>query len=85
MCSLVVGTLPKPKKRKARWIDTTWAGGCGMGPGSRIRHISRACPGDRLDATEAIASCILGLPMAPDLSDSQIARVVSALAEAVDR
>jgi dTDP-4-amino-4,6-dideoxygalactose transaminase len=37
-------------------------------------------PGDPLPVTEAIAPCVLGLPMAPDLDATSIERVVAAIA-----
>jgi dTDP-4-amino-4,6-dideoxygalactose transaminase len=38
---------------------------------------------DNLTVTEAVAPCLLGLPMAPDLAPRQIVRVVQALADGV--
>ena len=40
-------------------------------------------PGDRLRATEQLMPRLLGLPMAPDLTDDEIARVVSCVAAGV--
>lgn len=40
------------------------------------------CPADPLPVTEFLAPRLLGLPMAPDLDDAQVARVIAALAEA---
>jgi dTDP-4-amino-4,6-dideoxygalactose transaminase len=40
-------------------------------------------PRDALDVTDDIAPCLLGLPMAPDLEDATIVRVVGVLADAV--
>jgi dTDP-4-amino-4,6-dideoxygalactose transaminase len=42
-------------------------------------------PRDRLDVTEAIAPRLLGLPIAPDLSEASVDRVVKALTAASDR
>ena len=39
------------------------------------------CPRDRLDVTERLASELLGIPMAPDLSPAAVACVVAALGE----
>ncbi|QSX77455.1 DegT/DnrJ/EryC1/StrS family aminotransferase [Agrilutibacter solisilvae] len=41
-----------------------------------------SAPRGLLANTERIATCLIGLPMAPDLHDTEIARVVAALAEA---
>ena len=48
----------------------------------RQRYFAEALR-DSLTVTEAIAPCLLGLPMAPDLAPQQIARVVQALADGV--
>ena len=42
-------------------------------------------PRERLDITEELAPTLVGLPMAPDLSEEQIARVVALVAAAVKR
>ena len=39
------------------------------------------CQRSRLDETERLAPCLIGLPMAPDMTTGQIARVIRALAE----
>ncbi len=39
-------------------------------------------PRDRLDVTEQLAPCLLGLPMAPDLADAAIIEVGTALRDA---
>jgi dTDP-4-amino-4,6-dideoxygalactose transaminase len=39
-------------------------------------------PRDRLDVTEQLAPCLLGLPMAPDLADAAIIEVGAALRDA---
>jgi len=38
----------------------------------------------RLDVTEALASTLIGIPMAPDLSPSTVARVCNAVAEGME-
>jgi dTDP-4-amino-4,6-dideoxygalactose transaminase len=42
-------------------------------------------PQERLDVSDAIASCLLGVPVAPDLGVATIARIVEALAHGVRR
>jgi dTDP-4-amino-4,6-dideoxygalactose transaminase len=42
----------------------------------------RECPHDALTVTSGLASRIIGLPTAPDLADSAIARIVRALGDA---
>ena len=48
----------------------------------RHAHFANA-PRDRLDATEALAPCLLGIPIAEDLPDGAIGRVVQALAAGI--
>jgi len=38
-----------------------------------------------LGVTEKIAPCLLGLPIAPDMTETIIARIVSALSSSVER
>lgn len=40
---------------------------------------NRCCPSDRLPATDSLALSILSLPMHPQLSDQQVARICSSL------
>jgi dTDP-4-amino-4,6-dideoxygalactose transaminase len=47
-------------------------------------HFSNSQRGD-LSVTEGIAPCLLGLPMAPDMTEATIARVVRALASGAER
>ncbi len=42
-------------------------------------------PRERLDTTDEVAPALLGLPMAPDLREDQIARVVALVAAAIRR
>jgi len=55
------------------------------GRGLQSHHHFRDLPGQPLPVTEAIAPLIIGLPVAPDLDDRIITRVVTALREAVAR
>jgi dTDP-4-amino-4,6-dideoxygalactose transaminase len=49
----------------------------------RQRHFVGS-PRERLDVTDAILPYLLGLPMAPDLGEAQIARVIGTLAAGLD-
>lgn len=40
-------------------------------------------PRERLDVTDAVAPCLLGIPQGPDLAEATVAEVVAALAEGV--
>jgi dTDP-4-amino-4,6-dideoxygalactose transaminase/SAM-dependent methyltransferase len=55
--------------------------------GGGLHHQSHfaALPRERLDTTDEMAPALLGLPMAPDLGEEQIARVIGTLAAALRR
>lgn len=55
------------------------------GTGLQGQSYYARCRQDRLDVTEALASTLVGIPMAPDLSPSAVARVCNAVAEGLDR
>jgi dTDP-4-amino-4,6-dideoxygalactose transaminase len=55
------------------------------GAGLQGQSYFARCRQDRLDVTEALASTLVGVPMAPDLAPSAVARVCNAVAEGVDR
>lgn len=55
------------------------------GAGLQGQSYYARCRQDRLDVTQALASTLVGIPMAPDLSPSAVARVCDALAEGVNR
>lgn len=49
------------------------------GSGLHRQTYGAGLPRDRLETTDAIAPCLLGLPMAPDFTNATVARVVAAL------
>lgn len=53
------------------------------GPGLHRQPYYAALPGDRLPVTDALAACLLGLPMAQDLRTGDVERVVSCVARAM--
>ena len=52
------------------------------GMGLHVQPSFADCPADPLPVTAALAPRLLGLPMAPDLDEARIARVIGALVEA---
>jgi dTDP-4-amino-4,6-dideoxygalactose transaminase len=52
------------------------------GTGLQAQHCYRELPRDPVDVTENLAPRLIGLPMAPDLSDEAIARIATVLGEA---
>lgn len=55
------------------------------GAGLQGQSYFAGCRQDRLDVTQVLAGTLVGIPMAPDLSPSAVARVCNALADGVDR
>lgn len=55
------------------------------GAGLQGQSYFARCRQDRLDVTQALASTLVGIPMAPDLSPSAVARVCNAVGECVER
>jgi dTDP-4-amino-4,6-dideoxygalactose transaminase len=53
------------------------------GKGLHTQTCYAALPHDALPVTDALAPCLLGLPLAPDLTTAQIGRVTRALAAAL--
>jgi dTDP-4-amino-4,6-dideoxygalactose transaminase len=53
------------------------------GAGLHSQSHYAACPRDRLDVTEQLATELLGIPMASDLSLSSVTLVVESLLEGV--
>jgi len=53
------------------------------GKGLHTQTCYAALPHDALPVTDALAPCLIGLPLAPDLADVQIGRVTSVLADAL--
>ncbi|WP_051286681.1 DegT/DnrJ/EryC1/StrS family aminotransferase [Megalodesulfovibrio gigas] len=49
------------------------------GPGLHLEPAFRSAPRDELPNTEQLGRCLIGLPMAPDLSTQEIFRIVAAL------
>lgn len=68
-----------PEALRRAGVDTRlW-----YGKGLHTQSCYAALPHDPLPVTDSLAPCLLGLPLAPDLTDAQIARVTAALAEAL--
>lgn len=64
---------------EAEAIETRLWYGRGLHCQPALRHLPR----DRLDRTEGLAPSLLGLPMAPDLQERDVHRVVSRIAQAL--
>jgi dTDP-4-amino-4,6-dideoxygalactose transaminase len=50
---------------------------CWYGAGLHHHRHFKTCPGDRLPATDALATTLVGLPVAPDLSEDDVRQVAS--------
>ena len=78
-----VRPLWKQHESRTNFDAALLSGGCGMARGCRPQTYFADLPRETLNTTEEVMPRLLGLPMAPDLTDEQIAHVVARIVSAI--